>query len=244
MSVKEMTTGENGERKIVVEDFDLAHIARRWGCTIRVWVPGFWSDCINVSVGRKIDWIEAQRDPDGRRPHRWTFEVSHSSGGRDAKDIEDSIETEEWFVRGLQEAVNVAKILRSRESVLEELCSAHEREIETRDAEERAAREAAVSADPAITKSEAQNFVTLLAINLKIAAAEQFKTYIGCVWARHRGKLEEEIGSSETIVFGAKRSYARTTFYVDGQTISKARAVELLQERAAAGAKLSSISQL
>jgi len=76
---------------------------------IPIKVKGFWcSDSIRVTVRRY-------------RKQHWNVSISHSSGGRDTKEVESDIEAAENFAEGLMFAVSIAKNIESTLSELEKV---------------------------------------------------------------------------------------------------------------------------
>lgn len=105
--------------------------------SIRIAVLGYWSaDVINVYVRR--GWGDEGQ---------WEFEISHSSGGRDRKEVCDDDEAEQNFAFGLLEACKIVKDLKSKVADLEAAYQIYKQQLTAEYEAHQAAKLAKIEAD-------------------------------------------------------------------------------------------------
>ena len=136
---------------VVISPYSIEEIGRRQGGTIHTYVHGFWSDVITVYVRR--DWRWKQND--GDVAHSWVIEVTHSSGGRDTKQVEDDIQAHEYFAQAVTAVCLEARKIRSQIAELERLARITDEEHRLKEQAEMAAEQAAIAADPAMGEKQA-----------------------------------------------------------------------------------------
>lgn len=91
------TTFLNGNDRSAI-DLDLEEIGRNGSGRVIVKVHGYWSsDIITLYINRRGSWDV----PKGVEVTSWQFEMSHSSGGRDANEEPGSLRAEANFARAM-----------------------------------------------------------------------------------------------------------------------------------------------
>ena len=205
------------DRTFHVAEFALEDVGARGYASVPVYVHGYWSDVITLYIKRECDWR-----PDA--VPTWTFEVTHSSGGRDDKAVPDSLEAERNFGNALLNVTQLARGLRAdSQEVLEaayQVEMAARREQEARD---KAAKEAAIEADEPVGLPRAVALLATLDAQVRTA-----KTYDGrSVECRllPRGLPNADPRFLSTLRVEFRPNTNLTLFYVGGQRMAR-RAAE------------------
>lgn len=136
------------------------------GVHVRFNVHGYWSDVVNVRVQRQHDWRASFEERE--EVAEWTADVSHSSGGRDPKQIASEIEAERNFGAAVLAACDLAEALLARRDELEAAYQARRAADDAAAAAARAEREAKIAADPAIGDEAAGAYVDALIANTRV----------------------------------------------------------------------------
>lgn len=145
----------------------------------------------------------------------WKFTISHSSGGRDTKEVECDGEAAKNFGEAMIAAGNLVALLRSV-SYINKLTSEYESALALRAEQERIERQARqerIDADPAIGESVAKEFLENLEPNEIVIAI----------------KRGEEVSSYSNREFRVS-NYGNRTYYKNGERISKKEAIKQLAE--------------
>lgn len=200
------------EFPIVVEEFDLKEIGRKGSGTIKVKVLGYWStDVITIYVNRDFVWQE--------KSAKWVCSISHSSGGRDTKEVASDLDASTNFGCALIKASNIGREILFDQDKLEAAYQERMAEIRAESERKEAEEQAALDADPAMTKKQA---TALLALASKVIAPNAKM----CVRFIARGNL----GPEE--VFKITRGVNNRSFYYQGVRVSYDAMVEILTKKA------------
>lgn len=157
-----------------IRPIDFLQTARSGSGRVVARVTGYWSsDSITLYVERKVNWQVNKRNPltgDIEGEPGWSFTVSHASGGRDPKVVEDDIEASHNFGQALIAMATYAKALRDPYvcAHLEQFYADERNARKARQAAEAAARQALVDADPALGTDTAKALVTLAIATMKL----------------------------------------------------------------------------
>ena len=129
--------------------------------SIGVKVKGFWSnDSINLFINRRMF---ADTSSQTGFSSAYKISMSHSSGGRDSKEVPDDVEAEQYFGEAL---IGVAKFVREEiqprlaiwERLFQEERAAERAEIEAA----RKEQQAKIDADPAVGEQQAKVYAHML----------------------------------------------------------------------------------
>ena len=197
---------------VFVEAWSLEDIGKNGRANIRVHVHGYWSDVITVYVTRDFVWRNEEQST-------WSFSVSHSSGGRDKKEISDDMEAEALFARGLLTAVTVARTIRDQEPELTRLFNEERAAQKAAIAAERAAAAAAREADPAMTVAAAKSVVKQLWARAELDGSAAIRFYV-------RGSD----ATSRTITVSKARHSGTITARLEGTRIARVELIAALGE--------------
>lgn len=186
--------------------------------SVPVSVVGFWSNPIDLRIRREFAW--------GKEGNvgNWTFEVSHSSGGKDTKEV-DVLVSERNFAEAILASLDLVESLKARTAELEAAYQARMAETERLIAAERAAKEAKVAADPAIGAEAARAYVDALIANARQVNGPSSRML--------RAKVR---GAESVIEFVATRNWTgKVTLRIGGDASSRKDAIEQLANLAFAG---------
>lgn len=96
-------------------EYDLESIGRSNYGSIQFAVKGYWSrDSITVYIERKTNWSDEGRSAS------WVATISHSSGGRDTKEVARDSDAERNFAHALIAAADLADEIVGQSNVLEQ----------------------------------------------------------------------------------------------------------------------------
>lgn len=131
------------------------------GFSFGVKIKGFWSsDSIHVCINRSM--FSDENSANGFSS-AYKISVSHSSGGRDSKEVADDVEAEQYFGEAL---IGVAKFVREE---IQPRIPAWERMFQEERAAERLAieeakkeQQAKIDADPAVGEQQAKVYAHML----------------------------------------------------------------------------------
>jgi len=185
-----------------IHPYDLEQIGRNAHGRITCKIQGYWSsDPITLYIDR-----HGYGSSQG-----WRVNLSHSSGGRDPKEVESDMEAAINFADAMRELAIIGRDLILTYGDTLESFFQQEREVRrAQDEAEKAALAAKIEADPAMGESEAQQVVlTMIAGVVKIV-----RFYV-------RGSDTRSVTVSV-----ARRE--KTKFYVGGATTAKKDVIALL----------------
>lgn len=166
------------DQQYIISDYDLEEIGRRGHGRVNAQVHGYWSqDPMTLHIDRDWRW-----DPtsDDKIRHSWKFTISHSSGGRDTKEVEDDASAATNFALALVHLAGLARSLKGKVAELEAWSLDQRRLDKEAEAAEKAKEQAAIDADPRMGFDAAAGML--------IEAGKQCK-YLGFknIMARPRG---------------------------------------------------------
>jgi hypothetical protein len=175
---------------------DAAKIGSNGRHTVHCKVVGFWTDVITMYVER-----------DYHNTNSWKIKISHSSGGRDTKEVESDIEAEINFANAI---IAMAQFGKEIEQYFEQFETFHQSaRIKYRaewEAEQKAKQEL-IDGDVAMSEADAVSLINALSeakeIRAVVRGSDSFKT-VTCI-----------IGGNKT-------------FYVSGKRMSKKDIIALL----------------
>lgn len=120
-------------------------------------VVGYWScGAITVYIERRTDWDLKSGKETGIT---WNVTMTHSSGGREPKEVASDIEAETNFGMTLIAAAEFAKQLLAESDTLEHWHKVREELVTKRHEEQVAAKKARIDADPAIGHARAKGLI-------------------------------------------------------------------------------------
>lgn len=120
-----MAKNTTPELPVYVQEVSLEDIAQRRSA-LHVWVHGYWGYVITIYVERKVEWMSSlAHKPYEEHPVQWNVTMTHSSGGRDTKEVPSDIEAEAYFAQGLMAAVQRAREIRASSAELEKHYQQH-----------------------------------------------------------------------------------------------------------------------
>ena len=132
-------------------NLDFNEIGRDGYGTVRCKVLGYWSsDSITMYVRREFD-------------KQWCVTLSHSSGGRDTKEVASHLNAEINFARALIAMAEFGKTVEAHFGELEAAYEARRVELNREWEAERAAKQAKIDADEALGFMEAERLIALMA---------------------------------------------------------------------------------
>ena len=121
--------------------------------SFRIKVQGYWSqESICLRINRKYSW-------QGVEEGAWVAELSHSSGGRDTKEVESDLDAEINFGNALVKTAEFARIVLLEAAKFEEIYQAHRKEVADAHEAKMAAQRAAAELDAPMSASDAKKFV-------------------------------------------------------------------------------------
>jgi hypothetical protein len=178
-------------------DLDVNEIGRSGSGRVSCKVTGYWSsDSITLYIRREFD-------------NRWGVQLSHSSGGRDTKEVASDLDAEINFGRALIAMAEFGKTVETHFEEFETLYQA-QREADRKEWEaQKAAKQAEIDADT----------------SLGVMAAEELMNIA------LQGKVINVFKRGETKPRPFTASYrAKTSYYYCGDRIAKKDALRLLAE--------------
>ena len=184
-----------------INEYDLKDIARHGYGSISCRVRGYWSsDSISLVINRNIKYV------DGDMTFTWRISLSHSSGGRDPKVVEQDMDATVNFAAGLVAMATLGKQLMSDETVqcMELWYREHVQEMEIEREKEEVIRKERYNADT--------NYGYFRATDLLEG------------WHHHTAygaKFEAYERGTNTIVTFKLEKKTNKTYWVSGQRVSK-----------------------
>lgn len=140
-----------------IQPFDLNLIGSQSNSSIKIKVKGFWSyDHMSLWIRRGY----------GTAPV-WDVTLSISSGGRDTSEVASDLDAYENHATALKAAIELGRFIEANTDVLEAAYQARRQEIRAEFEAERAAKELAVSADPAVGMGHAKAIVAKMHADVK-----------------------------------------------------------------------------
>lgn len=119
---------------------------------VKVRVKGYWSsDVMTMYIRRTSKLLD--------KDESWKFEISHSSGGRDTNEVKSDLEAETNFGQALVALAAYGQYLETLVDQFESAHQAYRAEVTAQAAAERAAKDAALAADPALGEDAAKKLV-------------------------------------------------------------------------------------
>lgn len=158
-----------------IQDATIDDIGRRGGMSLAVYVHGYFTDVITIYVNRKLDWELCKET--GTDAATWEFQVTHSSGGRESKEVADDLDAEVNFAQGVMAAVQHARLLRSQTADLEKAYQAQCEVQRLRHLEKQAAKAAAAEADLQLGDRAAAQLLTTAASTTDRRTERQIKAW-------------------------------------------------------------------
>lgn len=155
--------------KFTITPFD-AHTGANGSGRATAKPHGFWSsNCLTLYVERKIDW-DNYKDV-AEQPAEWVFtmSLSHSSGGRDTKEVADDLQAENNFALAMLGLVEFANNIRAMGhiEVWEAEFQAERAARKAAEAAKKAEADARFDADPALGEARAKALVALAIAQVK-----------------------------------------------------------------------------
>lgn len=174
---------------------DAAKIGSNGRHTVRCKVVGFWTDVITMYVDRDYS------------TNGWKINLSHSSGGRDTKEVESDIEAEINFANAI---IAIAQFGKEIEQHFEEFETFYQAAMIKNRAEweaEKKAKQELIDSDATMSEADAVSLIDAMTeakeIRAVVRGSDSFKT-VTCV-----------VGGNKT-------------FYVSGKRMSKKDIIALL----------------
>lgn len=191
-------------QNFTITSYDLEDIGRNGYGSINCKIKGYWSsNPITLYINRE-GW-------NATNP-QWKVTMSHSSGGRDPKEVESDMEAAINFADAMRELAIIGRdLILTYGDTLE---SFYQQQRETRRAEfeaEKAAFAAKVEADPAMGVLVASDIVAQMAAGRMPSNVSYYK----------RGSDVQAVTVSVLI-------REKTKFYVDGKVAAKMAVIEML----------------
>ena len=184
-----------------INEYDLKDIARHGFGSISCRVRGYWSsDSISLVVDRNRKYV------DGDLTFSWRISLSHSSGGRDPKVVEQDMDASVNFAAGLVAMATLGKQLMSSETVqcMELWYQEHVQEMKLEREKEEVIRKERYNADTAYGYFRATDL--LEGWHHHIAYGARFRAY--------------ERGTDTIVTFRLEKKINKT-YWVSGQRVSK-----------------------
>lgn len=149
-----------------IEKFDISRSSNR--LVSRVKVKGYWSsDSITAYINREMRW---DSNYSATTPE-WKVSMSHSSGGRDTKEVADDLEAELNFAEAMTAlALYVRDFLSTNLEKLEAAYQAEILEMKQREADRLKEIAERIAADALISKDTVDNLLAALTYRTQIKA--------------------------------------------------------------------------
>lgn len=180
-----------------IDTYNLDEIGRSGSGTINCRVEGFWSSSVMTLYVRR-EYSQSL----------WSVTLTHSSGGRDTKEIADDLMAAKRFAAAMVAMADLGVLIRGESEYLERM-------FQERRAEERAEFEAAVARDLAIAEADTPLGRTVATVLVKRMAETglMVKMFVR--------------GTDKPVPVTVERR-AKTKFYLCGSVIAKAALIEKL----------------
>ena len=163
-------------------------------------VKGYWSDVISLRLQR--DWFGEEQ--------KWKMSMSHSSGGRDTKEVVCDLEAEENFAKAIAEmAAYGRQFLAQNRDVIEAAFQAQRAEEKAKREAERLAEEKKIADDVTLDKGEV----------LRIMIALNTGSYV---------KMFRRGSDRPTQITMTERGNKR--YYIGGEPVAKNKVIETLEK--------------
>lgn len=149
-----------------IEKFDISRSSNR--LVSRVKVKGYWSsDSITAYINREMRW---DSNYSATTPE-WKVSMSHSSGGRDTKEVADDLEAELNFAEAMTAlALYVRDFLSTNLEKLEAAYQAEILEMKQREADRLKEIAERIAADALLSKDTVDNLLAALTYRTQIKA--------------------------------------------------------------------------
>lgn len=186
-----------------IEEFDISRSSNR--LVSRVKVKGYWSsDSITAYINREMRW---DSNYTATTPE-WKVSMSHSSGGRDTKEVADDLEAELNFAEAMTAlALYVREFLSTNLEKLEAAYQAEILEMKQREADRLKEIAERIAADAVISKDTVNNLLSAL------TSRTQIKAYT--------------LGSTRPVYITLANNNNKT-YRLDGERVAKKRVLEVL----------------
>lgn len=184
-----------------INEYDLKDIARHGFGSISCRVRGYWSsDPISLVVDRNRKYV------DGDMTFSWRISLSHSSGGRDPKVVEQDMDASVNFAAGLVAMATLGKQLMSHETVqcMERWYQEHVQEMKLEREKEEVIRKERYSKDAIFGYFRAADLVE--GWHHVLDYGDKFEAY--------------ERGTNTIVTFKIEKKINKT-YWVSGQRVSK-----------------------
>ena len=187
----------------VISGFTFEEIGRNGHGRITAKIYGYWSsDPITLYIDRKNSW-----NSNGENSFKWVATMSHSSGGRETKEVECDMEAELNFAEAIRALAYLGRdIINQHTDTMEQAYQAERaRQRELLEAE-KAAKAAALEADPALGYYRAEAKIENL-----INTGNSFSVY--------------KRGSTSNNVYFTIERRAKTRIYMNHKAVSRKTAI-------------------
>lgn len=137
-----------------ISDTTIEQLGSQRRSSVSCKVKGYWSsDSITLYVNRSYSSAD------------WEISVSHSSGGRDKKEVASDVEASRYFAEAMVAMCDVADHILSQKDRLEAAYQAQLAEYRAEIEKERAEREAMIAADEELGETRAKEIVDQMVTN-------------------------------------------------------------------------------
>lgn len=180
-------------------EYSIESLGRSGYSSVRIKVRGYWSsDLITVYIERQPSWHVKE----GQEP-KWIAKISHSSGGRDTKEVESDIVAERYFAHALLGASDLAERILEQTTELEKFWLDEQMIRKEQIRLEKEQQQQRIDADPELGLAAATAMVEMAALG----DMKYIQLY-------NRGE-ERTRGVAEAAV------RYKTKFYINGHVISR-----------------------
>lgn len=137
-----------------ISDTSIEQLGSQRRTSVSCKIKGYWSsDSITLYVNRSYSSAD------------WEVSVSHSSGGRDKKEVASDVEASRYFAEAMIAMCDVADHILSQKDRLEAAYQAQLAEYRAEIEKERAEREAIIAADEELGETRAKEIVDQMVTN-------------------------------------------------------------------------------
>lgn len=137
-----------------ISDTTIEQLGSQRRTSVSCKIKGYWSsDSITLYVNRSYSSAD------------WEVSVSHSSGGRDKKEVASDVEASRYFAEAMIAMCDVADHILSQKDRLEAAYQAQLAEYRAEIEKERAEREAMIAADEELGETRAKEIVDQMVTN-------------------------------------------------------------------------------
>lgn len=137
-----------------ISDTSIEQLGSQRRTSVSCKIKGYWSsDSITLYVNRSYSSAD------------WEVSVSHSSGGRDKKEVASDVEASRYFAEAMIAMCDVADHILSQKDRLEAAYQAQLAEYRAEIEKERAEREAMIAADEELGETRAKEIVDQMVTN-------------------------------------------------------------------------------